>query len=338
VERIMRTRASQFIGLLALALLATSCTVQESEPPALAGPSELALSLGLQALPDMVYQDGSQSTVTVEARGPNSQPARGVTLRVDMLLNGDAGDFGTVSARTIVTGEDGRARVIYTAPSGSMTPAGSGSIVTLLFTPMGGDYRGAVERQVDIRVIPKGVILPPSRVTAQFVFSPTTVTSFQGVIFDASGTTDNGVPCGANCSYDWTFGDGGSSSGMNTTHEFRAAGSYVVTLRASNVNGQSAAASQTVTVAAGTVPTASFTFSPTAPRTSQDIFFSAEGSRAASGRRIVAYDWNFGSGRTGSGVTVSKRYDTAGSYVVTLTVTDDAFQATTVTQTVTVIP
>ena len=78
--------------------------------------------------------------------------------------------------------------------------------------------------------------------------------------------------------------------------------------------------------------------SPTAPRTSQDVFFSAEGSRAASGRRIVAYDWNFGSGRTGSGVTTSKRYDTAGSYVVTLTVTDDASQATTVTQTVTVIP
>ena len=335
----MRTRASQFIGLLALAVVAASCTVKETETPALAGPSELALSLGLQALPDMVYQDGvSQSTVTVDARGPNSQPARGITLRVDMLLNGDVGDFGTLSARTIVTGDDGRARVTYTAPRESSSPAATGSLVTLMFTPMSGDYRGALERQVDIRVIPKTVILPPSRVTAQFVFSPTSVTAFQSVIFDASGTTDNGVPCGANCTYDWTFGDGGSSSGMNTTHEFRAAGSYVVTLRAANSNGQSASTSQTVTVTAGTVPTAAFTFSPTSPRTSQDIFFSAEGSRAAAGRRIVAYDWNFGSGRTGSGVTVSKRYDTAGSYVVTLTVTDDAFQATTVTQTVTVSP
>ena len=335
----MRTRASHLIGLLALATLAASCTVKESEPPALSGPSELALSLGLQALPDMVYQDGfSQSTVTVEARGPNSQPARNVTLRVDMLLNGAVGDFGTVSARTLVTGDDGRARVTYTAPPGSSTPSDTGSLVTLLFTPIGGDYRGAVERQVDIRVMPKTTILPPSRVTAAFVFSPTSVAAFQTVNFDASASTDNGVPCGANCTYNWTFGDGGSSGGMNTTHEFRAAGAYVVTLRASNVNGQSASTSQTVTVGASTAPTASFTFSPTAPRTSQDIFFSAEGSRAASGRRIVAYDWNFGSGRTGTGVTVAKRYDTAGSYVVTLTVTDDAFQATTVTQTVTVSP
>ncbi len=39
-----------------------------------------------------------------------------------------------------------------------------------------------------------------------------------------------------------------------------------------------------------------------------------------------------------TGVTVAKRYDTAGSYVVTLTVTDDAFQQTTVSQTVTVMP
>ncbi len=335
----MRTWASHFIGLLALAVVATSCTVKESEAPALAGPSELALSLSLQALPDSVRQDGiSQSTVTVEARGPSSQPARGITLRVDMLLNGAAGDFGTLSARTVVTGDDGRARVTYTAPPGSSSPADAGSLVTLTFTPIGGDYRGAVQRQVDIRVIPTTVILPPNRVTAQFVFSPTTVTAFQTVNFDASGTTDNGVACGANCTYSWTFGDGGSSSGMTTTHEFRAAGSYLVTLRAANVNGQSVSTSQTVTVGAGTAPTASFTFSPTAPRTSQDIFFSAEGSRASSGRRIVAYDWNFGSGRTGSGVTVSKRYDTAGSYVVTLTVTDDAFQATTVTQTVTVSP
>ena len=335
----MRTKASHIIGLLALALVAASCTVQESEAPALAGPSELALSLNIQALPDSIRQDGfSQSTVTVDARGPNSQPARNITLRVDMLLNGDLGDFGTLSSRTLVTGEDGRARVTYTAPPGTSAPADAGSIVTLRFTPVGGDYRGAVDRQVDIRVIPTTVILPPNRVTAQFVYSPTAVSSFQSVMFDASATTDNGVPCGSNCTYSWTFGDGGSSTGMVTTHEFRAAGSYVVTLRAANLNGQSVATSQTVTVAAGTAPTASFTFSPTAPRTSQDIFFSAEASRAASGRRIVAYDWNFGSGRTGSGVTVAKRYDTAGSYVVTLTVTDDAFQATTVSQTVTVTP
>ncbi len=335
----MRTSGSRIIGLLALAVVAASCTVKETEAPALAGPSELALSLSLQAVPDSIYQDGvSQSAITIDARGPNGQPARNVNLRVEMMVGGVVADFGTLSARTVVTGDDGRARVTYTAPPRPSVSTGDGSLVTFLVTPIGGDYRGEIPRQVDLRVLPPGVIVGPNRIDPKFVFSPTAVTAYQNVIFDASTTTDNGVACGSACSYAWSFGDGGSSTGITTDHEFRAPGSYVVTLRVTNTAGQSAQISQTVVVAAGSPPTASFVFSPESPRTSQDIFFSAEASRAAAGRRIVAYDWNFGSGRTGTGVTVAKRYDTAGSYVVTLTVTDDAFQQTTVSRTVTVVP
>lgn len=335
----MRTSGSRIIGMLALAIVAASCTVNETEAPALAGPSELALSLNVQAVPDSLYQDGvSQSAITIEARGPNSQPARGVSLRVEMAVDGVLADFGTLSARTVVTGDDGRARVTYTAPPRPATSTGEGSLVTFLVTPIGGDHRGEVPRQVDIRVLPPGTIIGPNRIDPKFVFSPTAVSAYQNVLFDASTTTDNGVACGSACTYAWNFGDGGSSTGQTTSHEFRAAGSYVVTLRVTNNNGQFAQISQSIAVSAGTPPTASFVFSPTQPRTSQDIFFSAEASRAANGRRLVAYDWNFGSGRTGTGVTVAKRYDTPGSYVVTLTVTDDAFQQTTVSQTVNVIP
>jgi len=38
---------------------------------------------------------------------------------------------------------------------------------------------------------------------------------------------------------------------------------------------------------------------------------------------IVSYDWDFGDGTLGSGVTVSHAYTAAGNYTVTLTVTDD---------------
>jgi len=336
----MRTRAIQVIGVLALAVTVSSCTVEETEAPAVSGPSELALSISAQAAPDLVYWDGtSQSSVTVEARGPNSQPARGVSMRVDMTVDGQQADFGTLSARTIVTGDDGRARFTYTAPPAPAIVSGAGSTVTLVLTPMSGDYRGDIGREVDIRVIPRGTILPPNGAPVpDFTYSPSAPATFQAVFFDASTTQDEGVLCGANCSYTWTFGDGGSGSGQTVQHEFRAAGTYSVALRATDVRGQSVQMQKSVTVTAGTPPTAAFTFSPTAPRTSQDIFFSAQGSRAANGRSIVAYDWDFGSGRTGSGVTVSKRYDTAGSYVVTLTVVDDAFQQTTVTQTVSVTP
>jgi chitodextrinase len=262
-----------------------------------------------------------------------------LTIRVDILVGTTFSDFGTLSARTVVTGDDGVARVTYTAPPAPADPSGPGTIVTFLATPTGTDFRGATARQVDIRVIPGDVIRPPNGAPQpKFTFSPTAPLAFQGILFDASGTLDENVECGTRCSYTWSFGDGGSASGMTATHEYRAAGSYNVTLRVTDDRGTSAQASQAISVSPGTPPTANFVFSPTAPRAGQQIFFSAESSRAGPGRHIVAYDWNFGSGRTGTGVTVAKQYDSPGSYVVTLTVTDDASQQTTVSQTVTVTP
>jgi PKD repeat protein len=331
--------ARTLLGVLALAVTAAACTVKETEAPALAGPSAFATDLGIQASPDTLLWDGaSQSSITVDARGPSSQPIRGLNMRVDMFVGSTPADFGTLSARTIVTGDDGRARVTYTAPPRPVD-GGDGTVLTIGFTPIGTDYRGANMRQVDIRLIPPGVILPPNNAPQPaFSYSPAQPAAFTVVFFDASATRDEGVACGASCSYTWSFGDGSSGSGMNVEHEFRAAGTYNVTLRVTDTRGQSAQISQTVSVITATPPTASFVFSPTAPRASQEIFFTAEASRAANGRRIVAYDWNFGSGRTATGVTTSKRYDTAGSYVVTLTVTDDAFQQSTVSQTINVVP
>jgi PKD repeat protein len=325
------------VGVAAIGFVA-GCTVQETAAPALSGPSELALSLELQAIPDSILQDGaSQSAISITARGPDGQPVRGLSLRIEMLVEGVPADFGTLSSKTVVTGDDGVARLTYTAPPRPVESVGMGAIVTILVTPTGSDYRAQTARQVDLRLVPPGVILPPpGELVPAFNFSPTTVQTRQEVIFDASGTTSGGSPCGAACTYTWTFGDGGSGSGQVTTHEFRAPGTFVVTLRVTTQRGQAATLSQSVTVAAGTPPTAAFVFSPAQPAVAQEIFFNAEASRAAAGRRIISYDWDFGSGRTDNGVTVVKGYNTAGTYNVTLTVTDDANQTGTVTQAVTV--
>jgi len=335
----MRTCRFGIIGLLLTALAATSCGVTEQEAPPLAGPSELALSLSVQAQPDTILQDTSASTVTIQARGPNSQPARGVSLRIDVAVDNIITDFGTLSTKTAVTGDDGIARVTYTSPPRPPLSIGFGEIVTLVVTPIGGDYRGATSRQVDIRVMPPGVILPPgSAPVPAFTFSPRQPQVFTTILFDASNTADDGVRCGSRCSYSWTFGDGSSGSGRTVEHEYRAAGTFVVTLTVVDDRGQSTSLSENLTVAAGTLPTPIFTFSPTQPRTSRDIFYTAEASRAGNGRRIISYDWNFGSGRVGTGATIAKRYDTPGTYVVTLTVVDDAFQQATISQPVTVVP
>ena len=58
---------------------------------------------------------------------------------------------------------------------------------------------------------------------------------------------------------------------------------------------------------------------------------------AAAGRQIVSYAWDFGGGGSGrSGRDIVKSFGTPGSYVVTLTVTDDAGEKSAVEKTLTV--
>jgi PKD repeat protein len=54
------------------------------------------------------------------------------------------------------------------------------------------------------------------------------------------------------------------------------------------------------------------------------VFFNASESKAAPGRVLVEYFWDFGDGTTATGAAVGHTFATAGSYVVTLKVTDDA--------------
>lgn len=242
-------------------------------------------------------------------------------------------DYGVLSSRQVVTDDSGKARVSYTAPAPG-EPVDSNTVVTIRVTPVGSNYANTVSRDVQIRLTPPGVILPPNGAPVpEFTFSPAAPVALQDVFFDASATTDEGAPCPA-CTYSWLMGDGTSKSGMRVTHAYTGPGSFLVSLTVQDPGGRSASISKSVTVTAGIRPTALFTFSPTAPGVSQDIFFTAAGSTAAPGRRIVAYDWDFGSGRTATGVTTVKRYDTAGSYVVTLQVTDDTGLTGTTTQTV----
>jgi PKD repeat protein len=326
-----------FAVAVAVALGAAACTVKETEAPPLAGPSVLGLSLSMTASPDTLPRDGaSQSSVQVSALGPDGRAARGVSLRMEIVLDDVVQDFGTLSSRTVVTGDDGVARLTYTAPPRSADPTDPGSVIRIRATPISTDAQGTTPREIALRLTPSGVILPPGGAPVPaFIWSPSNVTLGVEVIFDATDTTDEGQPCGA-CSYAWSMGDGTSKTGQIVRHAFSAPGTFTVRLTVTDPTGRLASTSQAVGVGSATLPTAAFTYSPTAPGVSQDIFFTAAASTAAPGRRIAFYEWDFGSGRTAEGVTAVKRYDTAGTYIVTLKVTDDIGSSSTATQSVSV--
>jgi PKD repeat protein len=319
------------LGTLTLA----ACTMHSADPaPPLTGPSGPATQVTLQAIPDSISQDGgSQSSIRITAIGPNGRPLANLPLRLDMIVNGVPQDFGTLSARTVATNADGVATVTFTAPPATPlfgTCQGlPGTCIDIVATPIGSGFDAAAPQTTQIRLVPPGVILPPAGTpTAAFTFSPTSATAKSAVVFDASGSQP-GNGASQITSYAWTFGDGGSGSGRSVTHSFGESGTFNVTLTVTNDRGLSASTTTAVIVGAGSLPTPVFTFSPAAPRINEAVFFNAAASTAGTGHTITGYQWNFGDGATGSGVSASHIYTVAGVYNVTLTVTDEAGQSAT---------
>lgn len=300
----------------------------------MAGPSEFSTSVTVSVSPDVLAQDGaSQSLVTVRAMDANAEPVRNLSLRAEILVGFEPVDFGSLSARNIVTDSSGRATLVYTAPPDNRTGVDTFTIVTIAVTPIGTDFMNASLRSASIRIVPPGNIVPPDGLQPRFTFAPTAPTERQQVFFDA--TTSQSLPGNPIARYEWEFGDGQRGEGRTVAHEFSRIGSYVVTLTIVDNFNRSASTSQPITVGQGVGPTASFTFSPTAPLPGDRVNFNAVASTAAPGRRIVRYDWDFGDGTpAATGVQTSHTYPNVGTYVVTLTVTDDLGRRNTVSQSV----
>jgi PKD repeat protein len=300
--------------------LASACTMKDQEPPALTGPSELGQSIHIAVSPDVLPQDGaSQSFVTVTARNADSQPIRNLSMRAETRVGGTPVDFGSLSARSIVTGSDGKATLVYTAPPSPAVSPDAFLMVDIVITPLGTDFNNSSERSAAIRLVPQGTVIPPGNLKPAFTVTPNNPQENQTVLFDASTST------GTISEYAWEFGDGARGSGATATHAYGTAGTYVVRLTVEDGFGRTASTSQSITVGTGSIPTAAFVFSPSAPAPGDRIFFNGSGSRATGpGRRLVNFRWDFGDGDVGDfGELVEHRYLVAGEYSVTLVVTDD---------------
>jgi len=222
--------------------------------------------------------------------------------------------------------------------------SGSGSTVTHAFTATGtyavqltvtDDVGASVTSNGTAVLVSNAAVNPP---TANFTFSPSAPVPNQAVLFNASSST-----AGAGhtlSSYAWDFGDHGTGTLVSPSHTYTTTGTFTVTLTVTDEIGQSSVTSKTVTIAttAGTPPTASFTFSPAAPAPNQTVLFNASSSTPGAGHTIpsTGYAWDFGDGATGTGVTPSRSYSAAGTFTVTLTVTDEIGQTSVASRAVTI--
>jgi PKD repeat protein len=322
--------ASRFRVLFFVAVVAAAgCTVKKTETPQLSGPSELSLSLSIAANPDTLTQDGqSQSTIVVRARDANSQPVASLPVRLDIVVNGAVQDFGRLSAKNVVTGGDGTATVVYTAPD-RVDSIDRSTSVSITATPGGTDATAQTPRSITIKLVPPGVITPPPGTAPNFAFTPSAPLVAQTVNFVA----DEDVNI---ITYSWSFGDGSTAIGRIVDHEFEDPGNFLITLTTTDSTGAKASRSKDIEVGAGEAPTVEFTFSPSTPAVDETVFFNAAASVPSTGREFVSYRWDFGDGSTGSGSTTTHTFQKAASFIVNLTVTDDAGVKATISHTVTI--
>ena len=144
-------------------------------------------------------------------------------------------------------------------------------------------------------------------ISASFVVSPSS--GVAGVTNFICSDTSTGVT-----SWNWNFGDGGTSTAQNPTHVYGAPGTYTIQLSA---NGGQSFASHTVSVSSGIA--ADFTFSPVNPTTQQNVTFSDRSSG-----NIASWQWNFGDGTGSTSPNPVKRYTSGGTYSIFLTVSTAA--------------
>ncbi len=152
-----------------------------------------------------------------------------------------------------------------------------------------------------------------------------TVDAGDTVTFDGAGSYDDDTAI----TYEWTFTYDGAAevlTGVAPTFVFDIAGSYVVTLTVEDEGGNTATDTVTITVnaVANVAPVADAGADQTVDA-GDTVTFTGAGSSDSDGT-IASYVWTFtydGAAQELTGVSPTFVFAIAGSYTVTLTVTDD---------------
>jgi len=181
-------------------------------------------------------------------------------------------------------------------PSHAYTTAGPKTVTLTVTNNSGSDSSG--------RTVTVGAAL-----MASFSYTPANPAAGQTVQFTDTST-------GSPTAWSWNFGDGSTSTARNPSHAYTTAGPKTVILTVTNSSG-SDGTSRTVTV--GAAPVASFIYTPANPAAGQTVQFTDTSTGSP-----TAWSWNFGDGSASTTRNPSHVYTAAGSFQVTLLVTNSS--------------
>ncbi|MBF4630518.1 PKD domain-containing protein [Clavibacter michiganensis subsp. phaseoli] len=265
----------------------------------------------------------TQQDVTVKAAPANIAPTAVVTATTTDLtakLDGSASTDadGTVASYAWDFGDGGTG----TGPTPTHAYAAGGTYTVTLTVTDDKGLTGTASTQVQVTA-------PPVNREPTAVIASTTTDLVANL--DGRASSD---PDGTIASWAWEFGDGTTGTGASIAHPYAKAGTYTVALTVTDDKGATGRTTASVTVTAPPVnqaPVAAFT------STVANLVASLDASTSSDPDGTVAsYAWAFGDGTTGTGRTTTHAYAAAGTFAVSLTVTDDKGLATTTTSQVTV--
>src|SRR5262245_801330 len=199
-----------------------------------------------------------------------------------------------------------------TGAAASHAFAGAGTFTVSLTVSDGRGGSSAASTQV--------LIAASNHAPSAQISAPASATAGSSVPFSGDGSTD---PDNDPLTYSWSFGDGRSATGVSPSHAFESAGTFMVTLVATDTRGASSTATRSITIdgASQNRPPVAAAGGPYNGEVSLAIAFSGSGSVDPDGDALT-YAWDYGDGSSGSGVSASHAYTTAQNYTVTLTVSD----------------
>jgi PKD repeat protein len=198
----------------------------------------LATSIVVTANPDTVALgqsanvQGQQSLILIRVFDAAGQPKPNQALRLETLVNGKLSDCGQISQSLVVTGADGQASTVFTAPP---TPPDCPSFntdgsVTIRATPIGTDFKVSFRDTGSVNLF---MALPSAGAstgpfTVNFSISPNPGKKAPELVtFSDAGSVSPGHSI---VSYRWTWSDGATKNGSSVQHDFASAGSYTATL------------------------------------------------------------------------------------------------------------
>ncbi|MDH3271076.1 MAG: PKD domain-containing protein [Gemmatimonadota bacterium] len=253
----------------------------------------------------MTDDDGATGSygTSVTAPGPGEAPTASFTSNCTDL-SCDFTDTSTAGAGPIVSWSwnfgDGNGSSVQ-HPSHAYSTGGTYT-VTLVVT----DDRGVTDTLAKSVTVPA----PNQSPTASFTSSCTDLTcGFTDASADGDGTI---------LTWSWDFGDGTTSSAQSPSHTYAATGTYSVTLTVTDDDGATDSATNSVSVIApNQAPTAAFTWS------CDGLTCSFTNESIDSDGTIQNSVWAFGDGWSSNAQHPNHTYGDAGSFTVTVTVTDD---------------